>query len=58
MFCLFGYNACGVLAPCLGVEPAPSTLEGRVLDSGLQGSSQEYLIFYILILHILLETEH
>ena len=58
MFFFFNHNVCGVLAPWPGTEPAPPTLEGKVLTSGLQGSSQEYLIFYILILHIFLEKEH
>ena len=28
MFCFFGREACGILAPQPGIEPAPSALEG------------------------------
>ena len=31
MFWFFGCEACGVLAPQLGMEPAPPALEGEVL---------------------------
>ena len=31
MFWYFGREACGILAPRPGIEPAPSALEGEVL---------------------------
>ena len=40
MFWSFGREACGVLAPLPGIEPAPSALEGKVLTTGPPGKSQ------------------
>ena len=34
MFCFFGIQACGLLAPWPGMEPAPPVLEGEVLTTG------------------------
>ena len=31
---LFGHEACGILAPQPGIEPAPLALEGEVLTTG------------------------
>ena len=39
MFRFFGHEACGVLAPQPGIEPAPPALEGEVLTTGLPGMS-------------------
>ena len=39
MFWLFGLKASGILVPQLGIEPAPSALEGKVLTTGLPGKS-------------------
>ena len=42
VFWLFGYEACGVLAPWPGMEPTPPALEGKVLNSRVPpGTSQE-----------------
>ena len=38
MFCFFGQEACGVLAPRRGTEPTPPALVGEVLTSRLPGS--------------------
>ena len=43
MFCgIFGLEACGILDPRPGLEPAPPALEGEVLTTGLPGKSQEH----------------
>ena len=39
MFWFFVREACGILAPRPGVEPAPPALEGEVLITGLPGKS-------------------
>ena len=39
MFCGFGPEACGILVPPPGVEPAPPALEGEVLITGPPGAS-------------------
>lgn len=39
MFWLFGWDACGMLAPRPGVKPAPLAQEGEVLDPGPRGTS-------------------
>ena len=39
MFCFFGCEACGILAPGPGIEPAPPALEGEVLTTGPPGKS-------------------
>ena len=39
MFWIFGHKACGVLALQPGIEPAPPALEGKVLTTGLPGTS-------------------
>ena len=38
-FWLFGHEACGILAPQPGIEPAPPPLEGDVLAIGPPGKS-------------------
>ena len=43
MFWFFGHEACGILAPRPGIEPAPSALEGEVLTTGSPGKSQYIL---------------
>ena len=35
MFWFFGHEACGILAPQPGFDPAPPALEGEVLTTGL-----------------------
>ena len=35
----FGHEACGILAPWPGIEPAPHTLESKVLTTELPGKS-------------------
>ena len=49
MFCFFGPEACGILAPWPGIEPAPSALQGEVLTTGLPGKSQ-HVSFWIIVL--------
>ena len=44
MFWFFGPQACGILAPRPGIEPAPPALEGEVLTTGQPGKSL-YLTF-------------
>ena len=39
MFWFFGPEACGILAPWPGIEPAPPALEGKVLTTGPTGKS-------------------
>ena len=36
---VFGYEACGILVPSPGIEPAPPALEGKVATTGLPGKS-------------------
>ena len=40
MFWFFGHEACGILAPRPGIEPASPALEGEVLTTGPPGKSQ------------------
>ena len=37
-----GHEACGILAPQLGIEPAPPALEGEVLTTRPPGKSRFY----------------
>ena len=46
-FGFFGRQACGILAPWPGIEPAPPALEGKVLTTGPPGKA----------LHVSLRTE-
>ena len=39
MFWFFGHEACGILTPQPGIEPAPPALEGKVLTTGPPGKS-------------------
>ena len=39
MFWFSGPEACGILAPWPGIEPAPPALEGEVLTNGPPGKS-------------------
>ena len=41
MFCSFGSEVRGILAPWPGIEPAPPTLEDEVLTTGPPGKSQD-----------------
>ena len=41
MFWISDPNACGVLAPQSGMQPAPLASEGEVLTTGLPGKSHE-----------------
>ena len=45
-FGFFGHEACGILAPQPGIEPAPPALEGEVLTTGPPGKSllEDFLI--------------
>ena len=42
MFCFFGQEACGILAPRPGIEPTTPALEGKVLTTGLPEKSPKY----------------
>ena len=42
MWAFFGHEACGILAPRPGMEPAPPELEGEVLNNRLPGKSQSF----------------
>ena len=42
LFRFFGPEACGVLAPRPGIEPAPAALEGEVLTTGPPGKSPSF----------------
>ena len=41
VFWFFGPKACGVLAPCPGIESPPPALEGEVVTTGHQGSPRK-----------------
>ena len=45
MFWFFGCEACGILAPQPGIEPAPPALEGKVLTTGPPRKSLGYRFF-------------
>ena len=47
MFWFFGREACGILAPRPGIEPAPPALEGEVLTTGLPGKSLDTILIPI-----------
>ena len=42
MFCFFGREACGILAPWPGIEPAAPALEGEILTTGPPGKSPTF----------------
>ena len=51
MFCFFGREACGILAPWPGIEPAAPALEGEILTTGPPGKSPppfflDYFFFF------------
>ena len=46
MFWFFGREACGILAPQPGIEPATPALEGEVLTTGLPGTSRLLLLLF------------
>ena len=41
MFCFLGQEACGISAPRLGIEPAPTAMGGEILTTRSPGKSQE-----------------
>ena len=45
MFWFFGREACGILAPQPGIEPAPPALQGKVLTTGPSGKSHLPFLF-------------
>ena len=45
MFCFFGREACGILAPWPGIEPMPPALVGEVLTTRPAGKSRDLCIF-------------
>ena len=44
-FFFFGHEACEILAPWTGIEPAAPALEHRFLTTGLPGKSQALVFF-------------
>ena len=47
IFGFFGQEACGILAPGPGIEPAPPALEGEVLTAGPPGKvSVLFFLFF------------
>ena len=44
MFWFFGHEACGILDPWPGMEPALPELEGKVLTTGPPGKSLSSLV--------------
>ena len=49
----FGQEACGILSPWPGTEPAPSALEGEVVTTGPPGKFLGDLIEHIYLVHSL-----
>ena len=49
MSCIFGHEACGILAPRPGIEPAPPALEGEVLTTGPLGKSPTFIFFLAIL---------
>ena len=49
---VFSHKACGILAPWLGIEPAPPALEGKVLTTGPPGKSHTYFILSAPFTHV------
>ena len=47
MFWFLDHEACGILAPQPGLEPAPPALESRFLTTGLSGKSPAAHVFLI-----------
>ena len=52
MFCFFGCEACGILVPQQGIEPAHPALEGKSLTTRLLGKSPHALS--IIVIYIVL----
>ena len=52
MFLVFGHQACGILAPQLGIKPAPPALEGKVLTTGPAGKSLTSLLKFASLVHL------
>ena len=48
MFCFFGHEAGGILAPRPGIEPTPPALEGEVLIIGPAGKSLAFSLTHFL----------
>ena len=48
MFCFFGHEAGGILAPRPGIEPMAPAFEGEVLITGLAGKSLAYSVIHFL----------
>ena len=49
MFCFFGPEACGILAPQPWVEPMSTELEGEVLTTGLPNHWTAHLFNWVLL---------
>ena len=45
MFCFFGHEACGILAPQPGIKPTLPEWEGKVLTTGPPGKPLKSYIF-------------
>ena len=46
MFWFFGHEACGILVPQPGIEPAPPALEDEVLTTEPPGKSLQSSLYY------------
>ena len=44
MFWFFGHQACGILAPHVGIEPTPPAQEGKVLTTRSPGKYQNWIL--------------
>ena len=59
LFWFFAREACGIPAPRPGTEPAPPTLEGEILTTGLPGKSRELcFILYVSLLFFFTALSH
>ena len=47
LLCYFGHKTCGILAPQLGIKPAPAALESKVLTTGPPGKFPSLLEFWV-----------
>ena len=55
MFWFFGHEACGILVPRPGIEPAPSASEGEVLTTEPPGEIPNWC-FWTVVLEKTLES--
>ena len=53
LFCFFGREPCGILAPWPGIKPAPSSLEGDVWNTRAPGKFQMSFFTYYFFLPLI-----